>query len=669
MVYGLDVVAVGVEDVRRVVPRVIGPLARRAVVAASGSDRGLVEAVDRPAIGSLEREVEIGRRRSVGADEELVGGEPAVALPEDAEPERLERTRVEALARFEIPHPQMDVVEEPACMRLGHESECKEPKLHTVAIEKLLVANRGEIAERVFRTCRELGIATVAVVAPDDAGALHTRTADEVVEIASYLHSEEHIRAAQQTAADAIHPGYGFLAENGPFAEAVGAAGLIWIGPPPEALRLGGDKLAAKQVARDAGVPVLPDGRPDEIGFPLVVKAAAGGGGRGMRVVRSAAELDEAVAAAEREATGAFGDGTLYFERYLERPRHIEVQLMADAHGTVSAIGERDCSIQRRHQKVLEEAPAPGLDRRLRAEMHEAATAFGHAIGYRSAGTVEFVVDGDEFFFLELNGRIQVEHPVTEAVTGLDLVERQIAIAEGRELGAWSHNAAAHAVEVRLYAEDPRTFLPQAGLVEQLRLPSTVRVDAGVQQGDEIGLAYDPLIAKLIASGPDRDETLDRLAAALEATEVSGVTTNLPFLRWLVSHPAVRAGRATTAFLRENTPLSAPPLLDTPEPWRGPWRLNLAAPPPASPPDIDEARELHGPAHAGSTVTAPMPGTIIRVEVAPGDTVSARRPLVVMEAMKMEIPVPSPFEGTVTAVHVAAGDRVAGGAALVELES
>ncbi|MEP7223960.1 MAG: biotin carboxylase N-terminal domain-containing protein, partial [Actinomycetota bacterium] len=286
-----------------------------------------------------------------------------------------------------------------------------------MAIRKLVVANRGEIAVRVFRTCRALGIETVAVVAPDDMGSLHARSADQAVEIASYLHSEEHIRAAKSVGADAIHPGYGFLAERGDFAEAVEAAGLTWVGPSPEALRLGGDKLEAKRIAREAGVPVLVDGTAGEIGFPLLVKAAAGGGGRGMRVVRSQAELDDALAAAGREAAGAFGDGTLYCERYLERPRHVEVQLLADAHGNVVALGERDCSVQRRHQKVLEESPAPGLDPQLRTRMLEAAVAFGDAIGYRSVGTVEFVVDGDDFFFLELNGRIQVEHPVTEAVT------------------------------------------------------------------------------------------------------------------------------------------------------------------------------------------------------------------------------------------------------------
>jgi len=540
-----------------------------------------------------------------------------------------------------------------------------------VPIRRLLVANRGEIAVRVFRTCRELGIETVAVVAPDDPGSLHARSADEVVEIASYLHSEEHVRAAKASSADAVHPGYGFLAENAGFAAAVEAAGLTWVGPPPEALALGGDKLEAKRIAREAGVPVLPDGAPDEIGLPLLVKAAAGGGGRGMRVVRSREELDEALAAAEREAAGAFGDGTVYCERYLERPRHVEVQLLADAHGTVVALGERDCSVQRRHQKVLEEAPAPRLSPELRAALHEAAVAFGRAIGYRSAGTVEFVLDGDGFFFLELNGRIQVEHPVTELVTGLDLVAEQLRIAAGEPLVAQSHEVDGHAVEARLYAEDPRTFLPQAGRVERVALPrgDGIRVDAGVEEGDEVGLAYDPMIAKVLAHGRNRDEALDRLAAALAATAVEGVTTNLPFLRWLVAHPVVRAGEATTAFLVEHPPFSAVPLRRPATVFATPWRLNLPAPPPASPPDVDEEAHRHGPAHGESSVTAPMPGTVLRVDVAVADAVQARQPLVVLEAMKMEIPVHSPFEGRVKAVHVAEGDRVAGGALLVELES
>ena len=533
-------------------------------------------------------------------------------------------------------------------------------------IRKLLVANRGEIAVRVFRTCRELGIATVGVVAPDDRGALHARAADETVEISSYLDSEEHIRAAKEAGASAIHPGYGFLAENPDFAEAVESAGLVFVGPSPAALRAGGDKLEAKRIAREAGVPVVPQGEPEELGYPLVIKAAAGGGGRGMRVVRAPDELEEALAAARREAASAFGDDRVFAERYLERPRHVEIQLLADVHGNVVALGERECSIQRRHQKVLEESPSPALDAALRAEMSEAAVAFARAVGYRSAGTAEFMLDGRDFYFLELNGRIQVEHPVTELVTGVDLVEQQIRIADGESLVA-RHKTSGHAVEVRLYAEDPRTFLPQTGQITRLRLPQGIRVDAGVEEGDDVGLSYDPMIAKLVSHAPTRAEALNRLAAALRETEVEGVTTNLPFLRWLVTHPNVQAGRTTTSFLVENTPLSPYPAA-APAPWQGAWRLNSPTPPPAAPPDVESAAHEHGTVATESTLSAQMPGTVLSVLVAEGDTVRAHQPLLVLEAMKMETPVTSPHEATVRRLLVAEGDQVAAGQELVELE-
>jgi acetyl-CoA/propionyl-CoA carboxylase, biotin carboxylase, biotin carboxyl carrier protein len=534
-------------------------------------------------------------------------------------------------------------------------------------MKRLLVANRGEIALRIFSACREAGIGTVAIAAPDDRDSMHARAADALVEVASYLDAGEIVRAARESEADAVHPGYGFLAESAELAEAVLAAGLTWVGPPPSALRAGGDKLAAKETARAAGVPVLASGTPEEIGFPLLVKAAAGGGGRGMRIVRAPDELDDALAAAQREAAAAFGDDTVFCERYLERPRHVEIQLLADRHGTVVSLGERDCSIQRRHQKVLEESPSPALDPELRARMSEAAIAFARAISYESAGTAEFVLEGREFYFLELNARIQVEHPVSELVTGVDIVREQLRIADGEPLSFAQAAVQGHAVEVRLYAEDPRTFLPQAGRLERLRLPRGIRVDAGVEEGDEVGTSYDPMIAKLIAYAETRDEAFDRLARALQETDVAGVTTNLPFLRWLVSHPLVRAGTVTTAFLAENPPLSEPP--PTPVgPWAGGWRLNLAAPAPAPAPDIDAvAHELGGGAEKSSLV-APMPGTVIAVLVQPGARVAAREPLVVIEAMKMETPLLAPYDATVRAVHVAEGDRIPAGTLLIELD-
>jgi acetyl/propionyl-CoA carboxylase alpha subunit len=556
-------------------------------------------------------------------------------------------------------------------MELDHALILRPLDSAAMAIARLLVANRGEIALRIFRTCRELGVETVAVAAPDDRTSLHTRRADSVVQIDSYLDAAAVIGAAREAGADAIHPGYGFLAESAELAEATLAAGFVWIGPPPAALRAGGDKLAAKSTARAAGVPVLPSGDPEHVGFPLLVKAAAGGGGRGMRVVRDAAELDGALAAARREAAAAFGDDTVFCERYLERPRHVEVQVLADAHGDVVALGERECSIQRRHQKVLEESPSPALDPALRERMSDAAVALARAIGYEGAGTVEFLLAGDEFFFLELNARIQVEHPVTELVTGVDIVREQLRVASGDHLSArvTTCHVEGHAVEVRLYAEDPRSFLPQAGRIERLELPTGIRVDLGVEEGDEVTTSYDPLLAKLIAHGETRAEALERLRLALDRTVVEGVTTNLPFLRWLVGHPDVRAGRTTTAFLTDHPPLSRPPTRSAPAVWTAGWRLNLPAPPAQPPPNASEARVHHAPTEGESSqVDAPMPGTVIELLVAAGDRVSERQPLLVLEAMKMETPLVAPYDAVVRAVLVSPGDRVAGGAALVELD-
>jgi acetyl/propionyl-CoA carboxylase alpha subunit len=522
----------------------------------------------------------------------------------------------------------------------------------------------------VFRTCERLGIATVAVAAPDDENALHTRSADDVRPVASYLDADALVAAAKAAGADAVHPGYGFLAENAGFAEAVSTAGLTWIGPPPPVLRAAGDKLESKRLAAEAGVPVVETGEPEEIGYPLMIKAAAGGGGRGMRIVRSPDELDEALAAARREAKSAFGDDTVFCERFVDRPRHVEVQLLADSRGAVVTLGERECSIQRRHQKVLEESPSSAVDEELRDRLEKAAVAFAGAAGYAGAGTAEFMLDGDRFYFLELNARIQVEHPVTEAVTGVDIVEEQLRVATGDELGP-APQLKGHAVEARLYAEHPLTFLPQAGRVERLRLPDDVRVDAGVEEGDDVPVAYDPLIAKLIASGETRDEAFDRLTAALKRTDVGGVVTNLPFLRWLVSHPDVRAGNTTTAFLEENPPLSRP--VRVPRPWADYWRLNQdrASRPRRRPAPVVETF-AHASGAAGddhSVVTAPMPGTVLRILAREGDRVESRQPLLLLEAMKMETPLVSPYDAVVRRILVTEGERVSGGAVLVELEA
>ncbi len=534
---------------------------------------------------------------------------------------------------------------------------------------KLLVANRGEIAVRIFSTCRRLGLETVAAAGPGDERALHTRVADAVAPVTSYLDAEALVTAARDAGADLVHPGYGFLAESAAFAEAVLDAGLTWIGPPPEALRRGGDKLEAKRIAAAAGVPTLEAGQPAELGFPLLVKAAAGGGGRGMRVVERPDQLDEALQAASREAEAAFGDGTVYFERQLEHPRHVEVQLMGDRHGNVLALGARDCSVQRRHQKVVEESPPPSLADDVLGRLAEHAVAFGRAVGYESAGTAEFLVDRDDVFFLELNGRIQVEHPVTEEVTGLDLVELQLRVADGESLAELRPVTSGHAVEARLYAEDPQTFLPQPGTVRRLSLPPGIRVDAGIEAGDEVGGAYDPMIAKLIAHAPDRDAALDRLAAALDETVVEGVTTNLPFLRWLVAHPAFRAGDVTTAFLTRFPPLSPHPRVTPHGPWGDSWRLNL--PDARALPALQVEEAAHGGASTGGDgrVTAPMPGKVIDVRVSSGERVESRQPLVVLEAMKMEQVVTAPYDGGVQSVEVAVGDQVATGAVLVTLET
>ena len=439
---------------------------------------------------------------------------------------------------------------------------------------KLLVANRGEIARRIFRTCHQMGIGTVAVYSDPDRRAPFVADADLAVSLGgvtpaeSYLRGEAIVEAALAVGAALVHPGYGFLAEDADFAAAVVGAGLRWVGPPPRAMALMGDKLAAKEIMARAGVPVLPSVRVGDddwrdaagrIGFPLMVKAAAGGGGRGMRTVRSPHGLAAEVSGARREAESAFGDGTVFLERLVEAPRHIEVQIMADSHGLTQALFERECSIQRRHQKIVEEAPSPFVDRQLRRQLSEAAEAAARAVDYVGAGTVEFIASADRnFWFLEMNTRLQVEHPVTEEITGLDLVRLQIEAARGADLSEalGSVTMAGHAIEVRIYAEDPEAgFLPTAGRMDRFELEAGgIRVESGVESGDEISVHYDPMLAKVIAWAPDRGEAARRLSRALRRARIHGPVTNRDLLVRILEHPEFVAGRTDTAFLVRNRP-------------------------------------------------------------------------------------------------------------------
>ena len=438
----------------------------------------------------------------------------------------------------------------------------------------VLVANRGEIALRVMRTCGRLGIRTVAVYSDADWAAPQVRAADEAVRLGtgpaaeSYLRADAILEAARTTGAEAIHPGYGFLSENAGFAEACLAAGLAWIGPPPAAMRALGDKARAKALAQASGVPVLPGyhgddttdgallGAADAIGYPLLVKASAGGGGRGMRVVRERGELPEALAAARREAAASFGDDRLLLERFVERPRHVEIQILGDAHGGLVHLGERECSIQRRHQKLIEESPSPAVSPALREAMGEAALRLARAAAYEGAGTVEFLLDdAGGFFFLEVNARLQVEHPVTEAVTGLDLVEQQLRVAAGEPLGFGQADVRleGHAIELRIVAEDPAAgFLPSTGVVTVWDLPDRVRVDTGVALGSTVSPYYDSLLAKVIAHGSDRASTIAALVDALDATRIEGVATNVDLLAAVLDEPAFVAGDLDTDFLSQH---------------------------------------------------------------------------------------------------------------------
>ncbi|WP_042448923.1 acetyl/propionyl/methylcrotonyl-CoA carboxylase subunit alpha [Streptacidiphilus jiangxiensis] len=449
--------------------------------------------------------------------------------------------------------------------------------------ESVLVANRGEIAVRVIRTLKRLGVRSVAVHSAADASAPHVLAADTAVLIDSYLDGAELVAAAKRAGAQAVHPGYGFLAENTGFARACAEAGLVFIGPPAEAIELMGDKINAKEAVKAAGVPVVPGSSGDdldddaliaaaaEIGFPVLLKPSAGGGGKGMRLVREADRLAEEIAAARREARTSFGDDTLLLERWIDRPRHIEIQILADAHGNVVHLGERECSLQRRHQKLIEEAPSVLLDEATRAEMGAAAVRAAKSCGYTGAGTVEFIVPGADpssHFFMEMNTRLQVEHPVTELVTGLDLVEWQLRVAAGESLPFAQADVTltGHAVEARICAEDPsRGFLPSGGRVLLLKEPEGegVRVDSGLASGLVVGTSYDPMVSKVISYGPDRDTALRRLRAALAETVVLGVVTNAGYLRRLISHPDVVAGRLDTGLVERHPELTLVPSGDT----------------------------------------------------------------------------------------------------------
>jgi 3-methylcrotonyl-CoA carboxylase alpha subunit len=662
--------------------------------------------------------------------------------------------------------------------------------------DTILIANRGEIACRVIRTAKRLGIRTVAVYSDADAGSLHVAMADEAYRIGpaaareSYLVGELILEVAQRAGAQAVHPGYGFLSENAEFAEACSRAGVVFIGPPVEAIRAMGSKSAAKKIMEQAGVPLVPGYHGDNqdplhlaqqaerIGFPVLIKASAGGGGKGMRVVLAAADFDSALAAAKREALASFGDDHVLLEKYLTRPRHVEIQVFADSHGNAVHLFERDCSIQRRHQKVLEEAPAPGMRPALREKMGEAALAAARAIGYQGAGTVEFLLDEEgSFYFMEMNTRLQVEHPVTEMITGQDLVQWQLLVAAGETLPRSQGELAigGHAIEARIYAEDPgRDFLPCIGRLQHLRPPAEnahVRIDTGVAEGDEVSIHYDPMIAKLIVWDTDRAGALRRLRRALADYQLVGVTTNIGFLTGVAAHPAFQAADFDTGFIeRQRGDLFPAPLPatdhtlalaslglllhrceearqaarsapDSHSPWHrcNGWRLNfdnhqylhfldgersvmvtvhyrpegyllelpggellvrgelesngdLLA-------DLGGSRVRATVVRSGDLVTimtqgrqhtltsydpyapggdgevgegslaAPMPGKVVAVLVQQGERVEKGRPLMILEAMKMEHTITAPREGVVATLNFGVGSLVREGAELLALSA
>jgi acetyl-CoA/propionyl-CoA carboxylase biotin carboxyl carrier protein len=582
---------------------------------------------------------------------------------------------------------------------------------------KVLVANRGEIAIRVLRALRELEVASVAVYSDADRDALHVTHADEAYHIgesapaASYLNIGKLVETAQRAGAEAIHPGYGFLAENAGFSRACREAGLVFIGPSPEAIETMGDKVAARQAVVEAGAPVVPGtlepiGHPDEVrefakehGFPIAIKAAFGGGGRGFRVVRGEKDLEDAIASAQREAQSAFGRAEVYVERYLEGARHIEAQILADTHGNVLFFGERDCSLQRRHQKLVEESPSPAVSDDVRGRLREASVAIAKRVGYVNAGTIETLLDADRtrFYFMEMNTRLQVEHPVTEFVFGVDLCAWQIRIAAGEKL-PWTQedlDSRGHAIECRINAEDPaKKFFPSPGWIAEYREPAGpgVRVDSGFRAGSEIPRAYDSLIAKLITFGEDREAARRRMLRALSEFTIQGVKTTIPFHQLVLRDERFIAGEYSTAFVEHDLDLSplssaaSAPARTKSEPSAREIVVEVdgkrvtvlvhgleaaatsgaqAGQRPEAP--VAEARARHG-AGGRETVRAPMQGTIVKVSVTAGQEVKAGELIAVLEAMKMENHISAPRDGTVTEISVTAGQNLETGAVIATIE-
>ncbi len=571
-----------------------------------------------------------------------------------------------------------------------------------LGLQRVLIANRGEIALRIVRACDVLGIDSVVAFETPDRQSQAVEAATTAVEVGSYLDPDALAGAARSARCDALHPGYGFLSERAVLAEACAAAGVTFVGPSPDALRCLGDKMAARELAVAAGFGLIPGGTdPADIPLPIMVKAAAGGGGRGMRIVRTHEELPEAMAAAAREAATAFGDATLYLEAYLEGARHVEVQALGDGTGTVVHLGLRDCSLQRRHQKVIEEAPAPGIGDDEAARLGALACSLLSSVSYAGAATVELLRAADgRVYFLEVNARLQVEHPVTELVTGEDLVTWQLRIAGGARLPeALDWRPRGHAIEARLVAEDPANgFLPTAGRLRLFRLPERLRTDAGYREGDEVTTRYDGLLAKLVACGPTRDAALDTLAQGLRETAVLGLQTNLPLLLQLCADADVRAGRIDTQLLERTAQAPSGPspqvrvAARAAQSRRGRFRIGLAAVPDlpvALEPDgtarvleggrehvvaADIAPRVEDTAHghrSGTTgaISSPMPGRVMAVRVAPGDEVGSGQVLVVLEAMKMEHPVLAPYDGTVTEVACREGEIIGADTVLVVLEA